>query len=216
MVRHFEDHGRGGFFFTSDDHEEMLDPQPQRSRRRTALRCAASPRRPCCASARTWTPRRFGTPAGGRSSPAGAAVRRAPSAHAATLVAADFMSGPVVEVAIVGDPADPGAQALIDVVRKHYLPRLAVAADGPVLPSSGWRCCGESRVDGRPGPTFAAITPASRRSGTRGIGASDRRYRSYLAPGRPGLTHQRNRRSRRGARLIHQRLDAIAVQAARP
>ncbi|HKQ61914.1 MAG TPA: hypothetical protein VJS92_11540, partial [Candidatus Polarisedimenticolaceae bacterium] len=46
---------------------------------------------------------------------------------AALLGAADFAEGPVLEVALVGEPDDPGTHALLAVVRRKYRPNLVLA-----------------------------------------------------------------------------------------
>jgi hypothetical protein len=65
----------------------------------------------------------------------GETAGRHPLAFAWWLVAMDLAVRGVDEVAIVGDPADPGTAALLDVTRRSFLPR-AVVACGPEPSSS--------------------------------------------------------------------------------
>jgi uncharacterized protein YyaL (SSP411 family) len=62
-------------------------------------------------------------------------MARAPSAFASLLVAADLLEGPLLEIALAGDPGGTDTAALLAVVRGRYLPRRAVAAGShPDLP----------------------------------------------------------------------------------
>jgi uncharacterized protein YyaL (SSP411 family) len=130
MLDHFEDAEHGGFYFTSDDHEEVLIRH--RSVHDGAL--------PSGAGVATETLSRIAYHLDSKElrdaarralDSATASVRRAPSAHAVMLGAADFLSGPVVEVAVLGEPGDPATRALLEAVRRPYLPRLAVASGSP-------------------------------------------------------------------------------------
>jgi uncharacterized protein YyaL (SSP411 family) len=47
------------------------------------------------------------------------------------LAAADFATGPSAEIAVIGEPDDPGRRTLIDRLRSAYLPRTVVAAAAP-------------------------------------------------------------------------------------
>ncbi|HYZ10788.1 MAG TPA: thioredoxin domain-containing protein [Actinomycetota bacterium] len=58
-------------------------------------------------------------------------MARAPTALAQALGALDRYVGPSKEVAVVGDPDDPATGALLEEVRRRYLPNVVVAAAGP-------------------------------------------------------------------------------------
>jgi hypothetical protein len=60
-------------------------------------------------------------------------LARAPTAFAMWLQAADLLLADIVEVAIVGDPADPTCRALIDAARGEggYAPHRVVACAPP-------------------------------------------------------------------------------------
>jgi len=130
MIERFEDTGNGGFWFTSDDHEQLLTRT--RSRHDGAL--------PSGSGVATELLLRLGVHLdatdlrdSARRALVGArpAVERMPSAFASLLRAADFAEGPVDEIAIVGQITDARTKALIDTVRERYLPRLAIALGKP-------------------------------------------------------------------------------------
>jgi uncharacterized protein YyaL (SSP411 family) len=56
---------------------------------------------------------------------------KAPQAFGRLLAAIDFYLGRPVELAVIGDPADPQARRFLDVVREGYLPNRLVAVARP-------------------------------------------------------------------------------------
>jgi uncharacterized protein YyaL (SSP411 family) len=79
------------------------------------------------------------------------AVRGLPSACTTQLLAADLAVGPTLEVALVGDPADPATKALLEPVHRRYRPRLALALARPGEPVEGLALLeGKDAPDGRP------------------------------------------------------------------
>ena len=129
-VERFEDREHGGFFFVSSRHEELLArtksahdgalPSGAGVAVETLLRLAwhldeEGLRRPALAALRAMRP----------------ALERAPSAFASLLVAADQAEPDVVQIAIVGDAADPHTRALLATVRGRYLPRRVIASAPP-------------------------------------------------------------------------------------
>ncbi len=50
-------------------------------------------------------------------------ISRAPAAHAMFLTGLDFRLGPVREVVLAGDPTSPGTQAMLEALRRRFLPR---------------------------------------------------------------------------------------------
>ena len=58
-------------------------------------------------------------------------MARAPTALGQALGALDRHVGPSKEVAVVGDPDDSATEALLNEVRRRYLPNVVVAAAGP-------------------------------------------------------------------------------------
>jgi uncharacterized protein YyaL (SSP411 family) len=150
MVDRFEDRQQGGFFFVSDDHEELLTRS--RSGHDGALPAGAGVaaelllRLAVHLDSPAYRDTALRTIAASRSS-----LRRMPSAHASLLLAADFAAGPVLEVALIGDDDDPTTRALLDVVRGRHLPRLAIALGRPgaELPRRGL-LAGKTAIGGRP------------------------------------------------------------------
>jgi hypothetical protein len=130
----FEDTEGGGFFFTAADHESLVA-------RTRSLHDGALPSGTgvlCETLLRLAVHTGDGAlrrPAERTLQAARAPMARAPSAFASLLVAADLLEGPLLEIAIAGDPGDADTAALLAVVRGRYLPRRAVAAGShPDLP----------------------------------------------------------------------------------
>jgi uncharacterized protein YyaL (SSP411 family) len=127
MIEHFADHERGGFFFTSDDHERLLTRN--RSTHDGALPAGA-------AVAAGWLARlgchlddeRFRAAARDTLTGLRPAVDRSASAFATLLLAAEWGIRPDLEIAIVGAPEAPATAALAGRVRRRFLPRLTIAA----------------------------------------------------------------------------------------
>jgi uncharacterized protein YyaL (SSP411 family) len=132
----FEDADAGGFYFTARDHERLLArtrslhdgalPSGTGVLCATLLRLAvhlddAALRKPVQRTLAVARP----------------AMARAPSAFASLLLAADLLEGPVLEIAVAGEPGNAHAEALLRVVRSRYLPRRVVAcgvgSDLPLL-----------------------------------------------------------------------------------
>ena len=126
MIEHFGDPERGGFFFTSDDHEQLLTRN--RSTHDGALPAGS-------AVAAGWLMRldghlreeRFRSTALETLTGLRPAVDRSASAFSTLLLAAEWQDRPDLEIAIVGAADAPATVALVDRVRKRFLPRLTVA-----------------------------------------------------------------------------------------
>ena len=139
----------GGFFDTGDDHERLVarpkDPQdnavPSGGSMAThvLLRLAAL------------------TGDGGYRSAAEAAIRqmtafgaRYATGFANWLSAVDFSIAPVVEVAVVGDPAEEGTEALVAPLREGYRPNQVVAVAPDPAASAIPLLHDRTRQEGRP------------------------------------------------------------------
>ena len=57
----------------------------------------------------------------------GAEIASKPAAYPQMLIAADFAAGPIQEIVVAGDPADPRAARLLHEVRRRFLPHAVVA-----------------------------------------------------------------------------------------
>ena len=138
----FVDPETGGVFQTSDAHEPLLVRQPDlfdnaspgaTGMTATALaRLAALTGRGDC---RTAAERAVAAAAG--------IAARAPGAVPQSLLALDFVLGPVVEDVIVGDPAGRRTAAVLATLRRRFRPRSVTAlrkvaaTGGPPLPLDG-------------------------------------------------------------------------------
>ena len=133
LLRHFEDAAAGGFYFVSDDHEQLLArslsghdgalPSGAGVAAELLLRLGLHLDDEAFRSAADRALARYAP-----------AVERAPSAFAALLAAADVAEGPMLEVAVVGDPRDAATRELLAVVHEKYRPRLALAAGAASAP----------------------------------------------------------------------------------
>ncbi|HSB67243.1 MAG TPA: thioredoxin domain-containing protein [Anaerolineales bacterium] len=134
ILAHFLD-ASGGFFDTPDDHEALLyrprDPQDNATPSGNALAVGLLLQLAAYEGSAEWRKMAedlLSTNLG--------MLGRYPSAFAQWWCAADFALGPTYEVAIIGDLADPAAQALIQPLQHGYHPRLVYAAS-PISPLPG-------------------------------------------------------------------------------
>ncbi len=147
MLAHFSDPA-GGFFDTSDDHEDLLHrpkdvqdnatPSGNSMAAHVLLRLGL-----LTGEGRYWDA------AEGLVSSLYTAMARYPSAFAHWLDAAAFILGEPREVAIIGDPATADARALLDVVLGRYRPDLVVAAGEGEAAAVVPLLAGRGRLDGR-------------------------------------------------------------------
>ncbi len=150
LIAHFADPASGGFYFTSDDHEQLLTrtrsvhdgalPSGAGVATELLLRLASHLERDDFRSAGE----RALTDAAGR-------LARAPSSGTAMLRAATIAAAPPAEVAIVGAPDDAATRALLSTVRRRYLPGLVVACAAPDQVDAGLPLLtGRTAIEGRP------------------------------------------------------------------
>jgi uncharacterized protein len=126
MLAHFQDPS-SGFFDTRADQETLLyrpkDIQDNATPSGNALAAMALLQLATYEGGSDWR-----TLAEGMLSSNLEMMIRYPTAFAQWLCAADFALGPVQEVAILGDPADPAAQRLLKPLRTGYQPRQVLVA----------------------------------------------------------------------------------------
>lgn len=138
MIANFADPA-GGFFDTRADHEPLLirpkDTQDNATPSGNALAAEALLLLAALDERSDWQKQAESMLAGMQ-----AEMARYPTAFARWLSAADFALGPVTQVAILGDPADPQTRALAEAAGQGYQPRrvLALASfpppqDAPLL-----------------------------------------------------------------------------------
>src|SRR5664280_2642519 len=129
ILAHFGDPA-GGFFDTADDAERLV-ARP-RSLEDNALPSGNAMAALVLQRLDALTgERRYADAAEGALGLVGSAPARYPTAFAQWLIALDWRTGPVDEIALVGPPEDPRVGRLLDVARAGYRPRqvIAVAPD---------------------------------------------------------------------------------------
>jgi uncharacterized protein YyaL (SSP411 family) len=149
MVQHFWDDAEGGFFNTSDDHEQLI------SRPKDLFDNAV----PAGNSMAVDVLLRLGALTGeGRYAEhaertlqaLSGVIPRVPGAFGRLLAALEFLLATPTEVAIVGDPDAPDTQALLAVVNGAYLPSVVTAVTRPGAVEAGVALLeGRAMVDGR-------------------------------------------------------------------
>ncbi len=149
MLERFGDSERGGFFFTSDDHEELLT-------RNRSVHDGALPAGSGVAAG--WLSR-LGDHLGNdlferaaQSTLAGLrpAVERSASAFGTLLLAAEREQRPKLEVTVAGPRHDPATSALVARARAFFLPQLTLAAGSGADVDGLPLFEGRGPVDGRP------------------------------------------------------------------
>ncbi|MFO7588224.1 MAG: thioredoxin domain-containing protein [Gemmatimonadota bacterium] len=130
LLARFEDPVGGGFFRTSADAEVLLVREKE----------SHDGAVPSANSIAAWCLLRIGRLTGdpaweeaGRRTLRAMAGRlaEAPAAHTALLWGVDFVLGPGREIVVVGEPGDPGTEALLAPVRARFLPRTVVLVRPP-------------------------------------------------------------------------------------
>jgi uncharacterized protein YyaL (SSP411 family) len=149
MLRHFWDDAEGGFFNTSDDHEQLI------SRPKDLFDNAV----PAGNSMAVDVLLRLGALTGeGRYAERAqrtlqalsGVIPRAPGGFGRLLAALAFLLATPTEVAIAGDPDAPDTQALLAVVNGAYLPSVVTAVTRPGAVEAGVALLeGRAMVDGR-------------------------------------------------------------------
>jgi uncharacterized protein YyaL (SSP411 family) len=149
MVQHFWDDAEGGFFNTSDDHEQLISrpkdlfdnaiPAGNSMAVDVLLRLGALTGEGRYAEHAERTLRALS-----------GVIPRAPGAFGRLLAALEFLLATPTEVAIAGDLAAPDTQALLAVVNGAYLPSVVTAVTRPGAVEAGVGLLeGRAMVDGR-------------------------------------------------------------------
>lgn len=136
VVEHYHDEAGGGFYFTADDHEQLLTrskdvrdsatPSGNSVQLMNLLRLSAMLGDESLRAMAEKTIEHFATQ-----------VMQSPGAGERFLAAVEFALVGPVELAMVGDPADPRAQALIRQVNQTYLPNRVMMLSNPADALSG-------------------------------------------------------------------------------
>jgi len=148
MLEHFAD-GAGGFFATSNDHEELL--RRPRSEEDNALPSGGAMATLVLVQLGAYTDDdRYSAAAERALQLMAENAATMPLGFAEWLVALDLFLAPPVEVAIVGEePANPGGQSLLAVVRSAFRPHVITAAAADTEDTAVPLLVGRRPVDGR-------------------------------------------------------------------
>jgi len=148
ILEHFAD-GAGGFFATSDDHEELL--RRPRSEEDNALPSGGAMAALVLVQLAAYTgDDRYAAAAEAALQLMAENAATMPLGFAQWLVALDLYLAPPLEVAIVGDDlAEPGEQTLLAVVRSAFRPHVVVAAAPGAEDTAVPLLAGRRLVDGR-------------------------------------------------------------------
>jgi uncharacterized protein YyaL (SSP411 family) len=130
MLKHFADPSRPGFFFTADDHEQLIartkdlhdgsTPSGNAVAVMVLLRLAKLCDSPDFAAKAADTLRGFR-----------AMMEEHPSASGQMLAALDFHLGPVQEIAVIGKTGDPETKKVLDAPHSAFRPNQVVAFHDP-------------------------------------------------------------------------------------
>jgi uncharacterized protein YyaL (SSP411 family) len=134
MLKHFKDPAGDGFFYTADDHEQLIARQKdvQDSSVPSGNAMAAA----CLLRLAKLTGR------GDLASAAESCLRlgqglmeQHPTAAGQLLLALDFYLGPTPEIVLLGDPAGENSAGVLQKLRTSFLPNCVVACRGPAPPT---------------------------------------------------------------------------------
>jgi len=130
MLRHFADANGPGFFFTADDHEQLIartkdlhdgsTPSGNAVAVMVLLKLAKLTGRDDFRKKAEETLRGFR-----------GMMAEHPTASGAMLAALDFYLGPVEEIAVIGTRGDPETQRLLHAIHRSYQPNRVIAFHDP-------------------------------------------------------------------------------------
>jgi uncharacterized protein YyaL (SSP411 family) len=141
MLEQFADPVHGGFFFTANDHEQLITRQ--KDLYDNAVPSGNSMAVLALLRLGKLTGRADLLAAAERALRAGAAVmQQSPRAAGQLLIALDMYFGPTYEIVIIGDPAAPATHTVLGAVRHRFIPNKVLACRG-----------------GAAGPATAALDP---------------------------------------------------------
>jgi uncharacterized protein YyaL (SSP411 family) len=127
MLAHFADKKNGGFFYTADDHEQLIARNKEVADSSTpaasAMAATVLVRLAKLTGSQTYREAAERTLAG-----AVGFMRQAPTAMGQSLVALDFHLGPTYELVLSGNFKTPLSAALLADLRRRYLPNKVLAA----------------------------------------------------------------------------------------
>ncbi|WP_425614736.1 thioredoxin domain-containing protein [Anatilimnocola sp. NA78] len=130
LLQHFADSEGGGFFFTADDHEQLIV-------RNKDLHDSSVPSGNAMAAlafirlGKLTGNQQYLAAAEGALRAAMSVMQRTPTAAGQLLIALDLLLGPTAELVIVGDRQREPLQSLLQEFRRQFLPRCVVAGHRP-------------------------------------------------------------------------------------
>ena len=134
MIRHFADAENGGFFYTADDHEELIartkDHQDGSTPSGNAMAATALLRLAVLTGRRDFAAQAERTLKLHRG-----LLADHPTAAGQMLVALDFHLGPVDEIAVIGTTGSPDTERAWKAIRRVFRPRQVVAFHDPATGS---------------------------------------------------------------------------------
>jgi len=151
MIEHFADRAAGGFFYTADDHEQLISRQKD-------IQDSSTPSGNAMAATALL---RLGHLCGRADYLAAAEsvlqmgaelMQKAPAAAGQLVIAADLLQGPTVEWVLVGNPKQSDTQAVIARLRQVFRPNKVIAFRSAESTSSHLSPLfkGRAMVDGQP------------------------------------------------------------------
>jgi uncharacterized protein YyaL (SSP411 family) len=138
MLKHFEDKDRGGFFFTADDHEQLIA-------RNKDLHDASVPSGNAMAATallqlgKLTGKTEYLDSAARALTAARNVIEKMPTAAGQMLIALDFYLGPASELVLIGGSNEQANQEAIAALQKSFLPRSVIAYRNPAAASKSPR-----------------------------------------------------------------------------
>jgi uncharacterized protein len=127
VLEHFVDREGGGFFYTADDHEQLI------ARNKDATDASVPSASALAATAlirlgKLTGDRKYLDAAEGTLQSAAGLMQQAPTAMGQMLLALDYYLGPTYEMVLAGDSASRATQGALRDVRRRFLPNKVLAA----------------------------------------------------------------------------------------
>ncbi len=138
VIRHFADKDHGGFYFTADDHEQLI------ARNKDVQDSSVPSGNSMAATALLRLGKLFGREdlvdaARSTIRAAQRTMSRSPSAAGQMLIALDQLLGPFTEIALLGNPTDASTREVLSTIRQSYAPNCVVACRSTGVASGGSR-----------------------------------------------------------------------------
>ncbi len=133
MLEHFADEKNGGFYFTADDHEQLIARNKEIADSSTPA-ASAMAAMALVRLAKLSGEKKYHEAAERAIAAAASLLKQAPTAMGQTLLALDFQLGPTYELVVAGDLAAAEVRASLIDLRRRFLPSKVLAAAAPDAP----------------------------------------------------------------------------------